>query len=151
MKRVVAVLVLLVLVVFCGLAAAQTPGVPQTVYVPVYSQVVYGNKGHMLNLATMLSIRNTDRRAPITVTEVRYVNDKGQTVRSFLKAPLLLAPLASAQYVVEESDTSGGSGPSFVVVWNGVVNVSQPVVQGIMIGTAGSQGISFITEGVTLR
>ncbi|WP_084559382.1 DUF3124 domain-containing protein [Nitratidesulfovibrio termitidis] len=121
--------------------------VGQTIYVPVYSSVVYGNRGRTLNITTMLSVRNTDQRVPITLMEVRYVDEQGKTVRSYLESPRQLPPLGSAQFVVEESDTLGGSGPAFIVVWRAAGPVSQPLAQGVMIGTVSSQGISFITEG----
>lgn len=121
--------------------------VGQTIYVPVYSSVVYGNRGRTLNITTMLSVRNTDQRAPITLMEVRYVDEHGQTVRSYLTEPRQIPPLGSAQFVVEESDTLGGAGPAFIVVWRAAASVSQPLAQGVMIGTVSSQGISFITEG----
>ncbi|EGY26386.1 hypothetical protein DA2_1379 [Desulfovibrio sp. A2] len=148
----------------CGLAALPMPtGMPragilpavaqadmtvgQTVYVPVYSSVVYGNRGRTLNITTMLSVRNTDQRIPITLMEVRYVDENGKTVRTYLTEPRQLPPLGSAQFVVEESDTLGGAGPAFIVVWRAAAQVSQPLAQGVMIGTVSSQGISFITEG----
>lgn len=121
--------------------------VGQTIYVPVYSSVVYGNRGRTLNITTMLSVRNTDQRVPITLMEVRYVDEHGKTVRNYLEGPRQLPPLGSAQFVVEESDTLGGSGPAFIVVWRAAAQVSQPLAQGVMIGTVSSQGISFITEG----
>lgn len=151
----------------CGLAALPVPArylptpapsilpgearaemnVGQTIYVPVYSSVVYGNRGRALNVTAMLSVRNTDQRVPITLMEVRYVDEHGQTVRNYLDGPRQLPPLGSARFVVEESDTLGGSGPAFLVVWRAAAPVSQPLAQGVMLGAMSSQGISFITEG----
>lgn len=167
--RAVALRVAACLVLCCGLAALPVPArygpspasapsvlpgearaemnVGQTLYVPVYSSVVYGNRGRTLNITTMLSVRNTDQRVPVTLMDVRYVDDHGQTVRSYLTEPRQIPPLGSAQFVVEESDTLGGAGPAFIVVWRAAASVSQPLAQGVMIGTVSSQGISFITEG----
>mgnify|MGYP000921592967 CR=1 FL=1 len=162
--RAVALRVAACLVLCCGLAALPVPSVlpvrsvlpgearaemnvGQTIYVPVYSSVVYGNRGRTLNITTMLSVRNTDQRVPITLMDVRYVDEHGQTVRSYLTEPRQIPPLGSAQFVVEESDTLGGAGPAFIVVWRAAASVSQPLAQGVMIGTVSSQGISFITEG----
>lgn len=143
----------------CGLAALPFPArhppgearaemrTGQTIYVPVYSSVVYGNRGRTLNITTMLSVRNTDQRVPITLMEARYVDENGKTVRNYLEGPRQLPPLGSARFVVDESDTLGGSGPAFIVVWRAAAPVSQPLAQGVMIGTVSSQGISFITEG----
>ena len=59
----------------------------------------------------------------------------------------MLGPLATAEFVVDESDRTGGAGASFLVEWVADGPVSAPVVEAVMISTAGQQGISFVTEG----
>lgn len=144
--RLAACLALCLALALPEMALAEMP-YGQTLYVPAYSSVVYGNRGRTLNVTSMLSVRNTDQNIPITLMSVRYVDENGKTVRSYLDGPRQLAPFASAQFVVDESDTSGGVGPAFIVVWRSAAAVSQPLAQGVMIGTMSSQGISFITEG----
>lgn len=62
-----------------------------------------------------------------------------------------LDSMASAEFVVEESDRSGGLGANFVVVWKSQQSVSAPITEAIMIGTMSQQGISFSSRGQAVR
>ena len=133
-------------------AAADTAAVAgQTVYVPAYSHVFFQDGTREFDLTTTLSVRNTDPALPITVRSVRYHDSSGQLVRRYLEAPLPLAPLASRAFVVEERDRSGGVGANFIVEWEAPVPVSPPIVEAVMISTAGTQGISFVSRGQAIR
>jgi hypothetical protein len=135
-------------------ADAATPAHPaagQTVYVPVYSQIPIGDRGNLFDLAVTLTVRNTDRGRAIVISAVRYYDRDGRLVRDHVKAPLRVAPMASADFFVRERDASGGSSASFLVEWVADARVSNPVVQAVMIGSAGNQGISFLSEGRVLE
>ena len=119
----------------------------QAVYVPVYSHIFFRDRGREIDLAATLSVRNVDLARPITLRAVRYHDSDGRLVRRYLEAPVELAPLASRAFVVEDRDRTGGVGASFVVRWEGPAGVDPPVVEAVMIGTAGGQGISFVTRG----
>lgn len=127
-----------------GLAGAAAG---QVLYVPAYSHVYSGDRERPVLLTATLSVRNTDPQRAIRLVGVRYVGSEGQVIRSYLDAPRVLAPLATAAYVVAESDRAGGSGASFLVEWAADAPVASPVVEAVMISTAGQQGISFVTEG----
>jgi len=87
----------------------------QTIYVPAYSHVYYGDgKEHLL--ATTLSIRNTSLTDSISVTSVRYYDSKGKLVKKLLKKSLQIPPMATAEFFVKEQDTSGGSGANLCEV-----------------------------------
>lgn len=135
---------------FGGASAAGT-AVEQTVYVPVYSYIYYGNKAKTIDLTATLSIRNTDATRSITITSVNYHDSHGKLVKEYLAAPIKLEALASAHYVVAESDRSGGLGASFLVTWNSTGKVSNPVVETVMIGALSAQGISFVCSGQVVR
>jgi hypothetical protein len=117
-----------------------------TVYVPVYSHV-YAERGRPYLLTATLSIRNTDLDKSLVVKAVRYYDTHGELVRRFLDEPLTLAPLATAEYLIEDMDATGGSGANFIVQWAGPESINTPVIEAVMIGTQGSQGISFICPG----
>jgi hypothetical protein len=119
----------------------------QTVYVPAYSSVFITDRAHSYNLAVTLSVRNTDRTRPIVVTSVAYRDQDGKLLRDYLKTPIRLAPLAGTEFFVAESDTTGGVSASFLVDWVAEQPVSPPVVEAVMIGTAGTQGVSFLSPG----
>lgn len=127
-----------------------TPAFGQTIYVPAYSHIYYQNHRRVINLATTLSIRNTDAINPLTIVAVRYYDSEGQLVRRYLEQPVRLGPMASKAYVVDVDDTSGGSGANFIVEWVAEQALTQPVVEAVMISTASTQGISFVTTGRVL-
>lgn len=116
----------------------------QTLYVPVYSHVYWGPKAKAFDLACTLSIRNVDLSSAITVFAVDYYDTAGSFVRSHLDAPLVLGPLQTVDYYIEERDTTGGSGANFIVRWRADRAVNVPVVETVMIGVYSSQGISFV-------
>jgi hypothetical protein len=119
----------------------------QTIYVPAYSAVATADNSQLYQLAITLSVRNTDRSLPIIVTAIRYHHQDGRLVREYLKAPLRIAPLAALEVYVRECDTSGGTASSFLVDWLGDPAASHPMVESVMVGTTGNQGISFTCPG----
>jgi hypothetical protein len=126
-------------------AAATAAG--QTIFVPAYSAVATADNSLLYPLAITLSIRNIDRRHPIIVTAVGYRHQDGGAVRDLLKTPLRIAPLAATQFFVRESDSTGGNASSFLVDWSAADAVTSPIVESLMVGTTGNQGISFTCPG----
>lgn len=122
----------------------------QTVYIPIYSHIFFGDTTVPFDLTGTLSIRNTDMSHAIMVVSAKYFDSDGKLVREYLSSPILLGPLASTHCIVPESDRAGGVGASFVVRWRSAVPVAQPILEAVMIGTKGQQGISFISRGQTL-
>lgn len=125
--------------------------VRQTVYVPVYSHIYHQDGTREFNLTATLSIRNTDPDHAITISAVRYNDSAGRLVRQYLEAPLQLTPLASRPFVVEEQDKAGGVGANFIVEWQAGTTVSAPLIEAVMISTASTQGLSFVTRGQVVR
>ena len=123
------------------------PGAGQTVYVPVYSHVYTSSDARPFSLAVTLSARNTDQSHPIILISVRYHDRDGRLVRNYLKKPLRIAPLAAMDFFLEESDLTGGSSANFILEWVADRSVSPPLVEAVMIGTASTQGISFVCPG----
>ena len=117
----------------------------QTLYVPAYSHVLHGDRSQPFHLTATLSVRNADPSHPITVISVEYRDSKGSMIRQFItEPPKPTAPFAATEFVVGESDKRGGLGASFVVRWKAETAVIAPVVETVLIGTAASQGISFV-------
>jgi hypothetical protein len=119
----------------------------QTVYVPAYSAVATADNSRLYQLAITLAVRNSDVRNPIIVKSVNYHDRAGRLVRRFLETPLRIDPLAAIEFFVRESDTSVDTAASFLVEWVAEATVSDPVVEAIMVGTTGNQGISFVCPG----
>jgi hypothetical protein len=122
-----------------------------TVYVPVYSMVYTGDRAVPVNLASTLSIRNTDPNKSIRVVSVDYYSSSGKLIKKMFSAPLQLAPLASTSIFIKEKDTTGGFSTSFIVRWDGQKDVSSPIIECVNIGAYSGLGISFITLGREIR
>ena len=127
--------------------AADVRSSGQSVYVPVYSHILFGDRAARFNLATTLIIRNADPLQTITVRAADYHDSGGRLLKKHLEQPMLLKPLASAEVFVPESDTSGGLGASFIVRWASEKPATPPVIECIMIGTRSGQGISIVSQG----
>jgi hypothetical protein len=119
----------------------------QKVYVPVYSHIYAGNRKMQILLTVTLSIRNTDPQHPIMITTVDYYGTKGELLNKFLNKPIVLGPLESTHYIIPRDDKSGGSGANFLVEWSSEKPINQPIVESVMIGADGQQGISFTSRG----
>lgn len=123
----------------------------QTIYVPVYSHIYHNKQEKIFNIASTLSIRNTDLTNPIIITSVRYYDSNGKLVKQYLERPIQLGSLASTDFVMNKSDTSGGVGANFIVEWVAETEVSEPVVEAVMISTAFQQGISWSSPGRVIK
>ncbi len=100
---------------------ATSTTVRRTVYVPVYSSLPLGLdiKRDVAELTATLSVRNVSPRYPVVLEFVRYYDSTGRLVREHLPKAAELGPLASVEFVVKQSDTSGGPGANFLVRWAG--------------------------------
>lgn len=123
----------------------------QTVYVPIYSYIYHDNEKKILDLSVTLSIRNTDLTNPIIITSVRYYNSDGKLVKQYLEQPVQLEALASCDFFIDRTDRSGGLGANFVVEWVSEKEVSEPIVEAVMIATEFQQGVSFISPGKVIK
>ncbi len=120
------------------------------VYVPVYSHIYTGDKEKPFLLAATVSIRNTDMKNRITLLSADYYGSDGKLIAKYVPKAVTLNPLSSVRFVVKESDTAGGSGASFIVRWKSSADVTDPVIESVMIGAKTQQGISFTSRGAIL-
>jgi hypothetical protein len=67
-------------------------------------------------------------------------------VRSFIEDEFLLNPLQSKQFIIKQTDISGGTAAKFMIQWISAKKVAKPIVEAVMISTSSQQGISFKTE-----
>lgn len=123
----------------------------QTIYVPVYSNVFSGPRKRPLQLEANLSIRNTDPVTALKITAIDYYDTAGKLVRRFLDRPQILGPLASSDVHIKEKDISGGFGANFIVRWEADRIINAPIIECVMIGATGGQGISFVSPGQEIR
>jgi len=133
---------------WAAMGSEQALSTGQTLYVPVYSHIYSGDREQPVYLAVTVSVRNTDMQRSIAVTTVDYYNSEGKRIKRYLDKPVDLPPLATARFVVKESDKAGGSGANFIVRWQSKTPTSPPLAESIMISTASQLGISFTSRGV---
>ena len=119
----------------------------QLVYVPVYSHIYYGG-GAAYSLETTLSLRNADQDDSVYFSKVDYYDTEGKKVESFLDGPIELKPLETIEFLVERRDSSGGSGANFLVEWLSEDKVDMPLIEAVMVGVTGPNGISFSRQGI---
>lgn len=119
----------------------------QTLYIPAYSHIYFGNREKPFMLTITLSVRNIDPIHSVTITEIDYYATQGKQLKRYIEAPLTLKPMESLRFVIPESDKGGGSGANFIVRWSSDSLINPPIVESIMIGTQNQQGISFTSQG----
>lgn len=130
-------------------AAALSKG--QTLYVPAYSHIYVGNRELPLLLTVTLSIRNVDPRHAVTVTSVEYYGSKGEYLKKYPENELKLGPLEATHCVIPQKDRTGGAGASFLVRWRSDEWANPPLVESVMIGAGGQQGISFTSRAQVIN
>jgi len=123
----------------------------QTLYVAVYSNIYSSPKKIPFNLAAILSIRNTDMSNPVQIVSADYYDTKGKLIRKYYTKPFTLAPLESTYVYVPEEDIVGGIGANFIVKWSAAKEINVPIIECVMVGMKGGQGISFVSPGQVIK
>lgn len=123
----------------------------QVVYLPVYSHTYINDSADPYRLSATVTVRNVDPRYALVLDSVRYHDSQGRVIRSYVEHSTELAPLGSVEYFVRPSDTRGGTGASVLVAWSAREPVSPPLVEAVMVGTTGGQGVSFLSRGIVIE
>ena len=124
----------------------------QKFYVPLYSHLNRAGGLGTLDLAGILAIHNTSESDSIIITSVRYYDTSGKLLEDCLvDKSLRLGPMANTEFGVARSDRRGGSGANFIVEWVAEKEVSDPVVESIMITASGTQGFTFTSRGQVIE
>jgi len=121
-----------------------------SVYVPAYSHI-YLSEDSQVPLAVTLSVRNINPDKRLIIKAVDYFNTTGQKVDSLIKGWFALAPMATASFVIEQQDLSGGAGANFIVQWATDDDAQEPLIEAVMAGYRGTKGLSFSSRSVKLR
>ena len=150
-----AILVFALLGMSTAISAQEAKGLSkgQSLYLPVYSHMLYGNlgakgKASQVLLSTLVSIRNTDGRRPLRVLSARYFDTNGKLLAERVPTPILIPPLGTFELFVELNDASGGSGANFVIRWDAEQPVSPPLVEGLHANMDGGKAVIFMTQSV---
>ena len=116
-------------------------------YLSVYSSIYSLTEQKTHNLTVTASIRNTSLLDTVYISKARYYNSHGKMIRSYLDNPIYIAPLETVEMVIDEVDQEGGISASFIFDWQKKPDSSEPLFEGVMISTYGTQGLSFTTQG----
>ena len=120
-------------------------------YLSVYSQIYSMTEHRTLNLTSMMSMRNTSELDTIYLLRAEYYDTHGKSIRKYFDYPIFLAPMETAEIIIDEIDISGGTGSNFIFEWKIPENCPEPLFEGIMTSTMGQQGLSFTTQAKRIK
>jgi len=121
-----------------------------TEYLPVYADLYVGGQRALKNLSSTVSLRNTSGEQPIIVTAVTYFDRSGRAVANRIDAPHTLAPMATAEFYVDQSLSEDGPVASIAVQWAAERSVAPPIVEAVIVGSYGVKSISVVTRSESL-
>ncbi|NTV71193.1 MAG: DUF3124 domain-containing protein [Azonexaceae bacterium] len=127
----------------------------QTLYLPIYSHMLYGNLGKSgkasnVLLSTLVSIRNTDIKRSIRVQSAKYFDTGGKLLGERVPVATIVPPLGTLELFVELNDASGGSGANFIIKWDAEQPVNPPLVESLHVNMDGGKAVIFMTQSVPL-
>jgi hypothetical protein len=125
----------------------------QTLYLPIYSHMLYGNLGRSgkssnLLLSALVSIRNTDTKRPLRILSARYFDTNGRLLADRVSTPVTLPPLGTMELFVELNDATGGSGANFIIKWDAEQAINPPLVEALHANMDGGKAVIFMTQSV---
>ncbi|MBT8187795.1 MAG: DUF3124 domain-containing protein [Croceitalea sp.] len=120
-------------------------------YLSIYSQIYSTSEHKTHNLTAMASLRNTSDMDTIYLLKVAYYDTHGDLIRTYFDHPIYLKPLETTEIIIDEHDTTGGTGSNFIIEWKIPKNCPEPLFEGIMNSTMGQQGLSFTTNAKRLQ
>lgn len=123
----------------------------QSLYLPVYSHMLYGNVGKngrvsQVLLSTLVSIRNTDGKRPLRLLSARYYDTHGQSLGERVAKPLIIPPFGTHEIFIDLNDASGGSGANFLIKWDAEQAISPPLIEGLHVNMDGGKAVVFMTQ-----
>lgn len=134
-----------------GVAAAEVKQVKgQTLYIPYYTSFI--GHGRDYNLKATTYIHNTDRHSAISITKIDYYSTSGKLVEKHLQQPLKLNPLAATRITVKEPlRGEEGTGAHLLIQWQADNKVTEPLIEGVFIGSEGTHGYSFSSKARVIQ
>jgi hypothetical protein len=126
-------------------------GVSGGFYVPAYSSVAMSQGKLRVDFSVTLSVHNASEARPLVVRRIAYFDTAGTQVESYLKAPVALKPLATVTIFIPTDDVRGGTGANFLVDWAATDEITEPVVEALMVGGVANAHYAFISQGRPTR
>jgi hypothetical protein len=130
-----------------GLAAGEVKlSKGQTMYIPSYSNII--SESYRIVLRANLIIHNSDPNNAITLLRIDNYDTNGKLVAKYLSEPMKLGPLAATRMIIKKPERGDeGAGSNFIVRWQAEQPVTEPIIECVMIGSFGTQGYSFTSQG----
>jgi hypothetical protein len=122
-----------------------------TTYLSVYSHIYSETEHRTHPLTGTISMRNINPKDTIYIHHAEYFNTSGTSIRNYFNHSIYLAPLETVEIVIDQKDKEGGSGANFLFDWSIKPGSNEPHFECVMISTYGQQGLSFTTQGITLK
>ena len=122
----------------------------QVLYLPIYSNIPYSDHDRKFDLNAFIAVHNTDLTNTLKITKVMYFDNDGKLVSDYLTKDAILQPLGAINFYVPEKDKSG-TGANFIVEWVADTLINEPLIESVMIGLTGGQGVSFSSVGRIIR
>lgn len=120
-------------------------------YVPAYSSVAMSQGKLRVDFSVTLSVHNASETQALVVKRIAYFDTAGKQVETYLKAPVALKPLATVSIFIPTDDVRGGTGANFLVDWAATGEISEPVVEALMVGGVANAHYAFISQGRPTR
>lgn len=120
-------------------------------YVPAYSSVAMSHGKLRVDFSVTLSVHNASETQALVVKRIAYFDTAGKQVETYLKAPVALRPLATVSIFIPTDDVRGGTGANFLVDWAATGEISEPVVEALMVGGIANAHYAFISQGRPTR
>ena len=124
----------------------------ENVYVPAYSDLYYESHEKKTFFTVILSLRNISFTDTLYFTHIDYYSSHGKLLRQYIDQVLVLKPMESMEYIVEEAEKEGGTGANFVVSYSAKSNLkNHPFIESIMMGNLDNYRFAFTSPGVRIH
>jgi hypothetical protein len=140
------IVMILGLSVLTGLAVGEVKLVRgQTLYLPISTSYMAGD--YAFDVRATIFIHNTDSDHAINIVKMDFYDTSGKLVEKYFPQPLKLNP-AAGTYVRIRNPLTGEEGAvsHFIIQWQAETKVNEPIIRGLMLGSAGTRGYTFETR-----
>jgi hypothetical protein len=124
----------------------------ESVYVPAYSDLYYESYEKKTFFTVILSLRNISFTDTLYFTGINYYSSQGNLLRKYIDKVLVLRPMESMEYIVEESEKEGGTGANFVVDYSAKGTLkNEPFIESIMMGNLDNYRFAFTSPSTKIN
>lgn len=120
-------------------------------YLSIYSAIYSMSEHKTHNLTAMVSLRNISDVDTIYLQRAEYYDTHGTSLRKYFEKTIFLAPLETTEIIIDELDSTGGTGSNFIFEWKIPLGCPKPLFEGVMNSTMGQQGLSFTTQAIQIK